>query len=44
MIYHPNVEGQPRSFPIPYHKGHDVKPGLLKSLIKRFNLPKDFFG
>jgi predicted RNA binding protein YcfA (HicA-like mRNA interferase family) len=44
MIYHPNIDGQKRSFPIPYHKGRDIQKGLLKSLIRRFNLPNDIFG
>ena len=38
MIYHPSIDGQPRSCPVPYHKGHDVKPGILRQIIRRFNL------
>jgi predicted RNA binding protein YcfA (HicA-like mRNA interferase family) len=44
MIYHPNINGQPRSFPIPFHRGRDIQKGLLKALINRFNLPNDIFG
>jgi len=44
MIYHPSIDGQPRSCPVPYHKGHDVKPGILRQIIRRFNLPSDIFG
>jgi predicted RNA binding protein YcfA (HicA-like mRNA interferase family) len=44
MIYHPQIDGSQRSFPIPYHKGRDVQRGYLKAIIKRFNLPEDFFG
>ena len=44
MIYHPNIDGKPRSFPIPYHKGRDIQKGLLRSLIRRFNLPTNIFG
>lgn len=44
MIFHPNIEGQKRSFPIPYHRGKELQRGLLKALIRRFNLPNDLFG
>lgn len=44
MIYHPNIEGQKRSFPVPYHRGKEIQRGLLKALIRRFNLPDDLFG
>jgi hypothetical protein len=44
MIYHPDVNGCPRSFPLPYHRGRDIGPGLLKGLIRRFELPLDIFG
>jgi len=43
-IYHPNVEGSPRSYTIPYHKGKDLLPCYLKGIIARFNLPPNFFG
>jgi predicted RNA binding protein YcfA (HicA-like mRNA interferase family) len=44
MIYHPDVNGKPASTPITYHKGKDVGKGLLKAIIRRFNLPPDIFG
>jgi len=44
MIEHPDIGGKRVSVPIPYHKGKDVSPGVLHSIIRRFNLPKDFFG
>ena len=44
MVFHPDIGGKPASIPMPYHKGKDVKPGILNSIIRRFNLPKDFFG
>ncbi len=44
MIYHPNVAGKSVSMPVTYHKGKDVKKGLLRAIIRRFNLPKDIFG
>ena len=44
MIYHPDIDGHPRSCPVTYHKGKDVGKGLLKAIIRRFNLPPDIFG
>ena len=44
MIFHPDVDGKRASYPIPYHKGSDVKKGILSGLIRRFNLPSDIFG
>ena len=44
MIFHPDIEGQKRSFPIPYHKWRDLQKGILKALIRRFNLPPDLLG
>jgi predicted RNA binding protein YcfA (HicA-like mRNA interferase family) len=44
MIEHPDIEGKRASMPLPYHKGKDVRPGVLNSIIRRFNLPRDFFG
>jgi hypothetical protein len=44
MIFHPNIKGQKRSFPLPYHRGQEIQRGLLKALIRRFDLPNDLFG
>jgi predicted RNA binding protein YcfA (HicA-like mRNA interferase family) len=44
MLFHPDIDGQPRSIPIPWHKGHDVSLGVLRSIIRRFNLPRRIFG
>jgi predicted RNA binding protein YcfA (HicA-like mRNA interferase family) len=44
MIYHPDVDGRPQSFPMTFHRGRDVRPGMLSAIIRRFNLPKRFFG
>jgi predicted RNA binding protein YcfA (HicA-like mRNA interferase family) len=44
MIEHPDIQGQRRACPIPYHKGRDVKPGILRQIIRRFDLPHDIFG
>lgn len=44
MISHPNINGQPKSCPIPCHgEGDDVKRPYYKQIIRRFNLPEDFF-
>jgi len=44
MIYHPNVNGRSQSFPMTFHKGRDVRKGMLKAIIRRFDLPPDIFG
>lgn len=44
MIYHPDINGRAESIPLTWHKGHDVGKGLLKAIIRRFDLPKNFFG
>ena len=42
MIYHPNINGKPESFPIKYHgKNTEVYKGVISDLIKRFDLPGD---
>ena len=40
-IYHPEKGA---AFPVPYHKGEDLRQGMLKAIIRRFNLPKNIFG
>ncbi len=44
MVYHPDIAGKAASFPVPYHKGKDLQKGILKALIRRFDLPRDIFG
>lgn len=44
MIYHPDISGQKASFPVPYHKGQDLRQGILRALLRRFGLPHDLFG
>jgi predicted RNA binding protein YcfA (HicA-like mRNA interferase family) len=44
MVEHPDINGRRTSFPVPYHKGRDLKKGLLSGLIRRFNLPRDIFS
>ncbi len=43
IIKHPDVDGKAASAPCPNHKGKDVSIGVLKSLIRRFRLPRRIF-
>jgi predicted RNA binding protein YcfA (HicA-like mRNA interferase family) len=43
MISHPSVNGVRQCCPVPSHKGKDVRLGILKQIIRRFDLPKDIF-
>ena len=43
IIHHPNVGGRPAIYPMTFHKGQDVGKGMLKAIIRRFNLPNDLF-
>ena len=44
MLFHPNVDGDARSYPVPGHNdGSIVRRGHLKAIVRRFNLPSDFF-
>jgi hypothetical protein len=44
MLYHPDVGGRSQCYPMTSHKGQDVGKGMLKAIIRRFNLPSDIFG
>lgn len=44
MLYHPDVQGAPASYPMVCHsEGDDVKPAYLAAIVRRFSLPPDFF-
>ena len=44
MIYHPDVDGQPASFPVKYHgKATELRRGVISAIVRRFNLPRDLF-
>jgi predicted RNA binding protein YcfA (HicA-like mRNA interferase family) len=43
-IYHPDVKGSPRSYPVPYHKGRDLQRGYIVGIIRRFELPDGVFN
>ena len=45
VIYHPDVEGRPESFPVKCHgEGTELRPGVLSGIRRRFKLPSDIFG
>lgn len=45
IIYHPNVNGKPASFPFKCHgEGTELSKGVITGIIRRFNLPKDLFS
>lgn len=45
MIYHPDIDGEAKSFPVTCHgENTDMGTGLLASLRRRFNLPDDFLS
>ena len=44
MLYHPDIGGRSQCYPMTFHKGQDVGKGMLKAIIRRFNLPHDIFG
>ncbi len=44
QVYHPDVNGSAKSYPLPYHgEKTDTYRPYLKQLIERFNLPEDIF-
>jgi predicted RNA binding protein YcfA (HicA-like mRNA interferase family) len=45
MVYHPDINGRPASYPVKCHgEGTEVPKGTLSSLIRRFALPRDIFS
>lgn len=42
MIYHPDIEGRPESFPVKCHgEGTELRKGVISAIIRRFRLPND---
>ena len=40
MIYHPDIDGRPESFPVKYHgAGQELRRGVISAIIRRFKLP-----
>jgi predicted RNA binding protein YcfA (HicA-like mRNA interferase family) len=44
MLYHPAINGRAVSVPVPHHGGRDIPPGILRQIIRRFDLPRNIFG
>ena len=44
MIFHPDVDGAKRHYPVPYHGAKTpVAPGMQKDIVRIFQLPADIF-
>ncbi len=44
MLYHPDINGRSESYPLKCHgEGSDIRKGHLPAIVKRFDLPSDFF-
>lgn len=44
MLYHPDIDGVERHYPLPYHGGKTpIFPGYQKDIIRIFGLPEGFF-
>lgn len=44
MVFHPDVEGSKRHYPLPYHGSKTrIAPGMQKDLVRIFQLPEDIF-
>ena len=42
IIYHPDVNGRPQSFPVKHHGGNtELRRGVISAIIRRFDLPRD---
>jgi predicted RNA binding protein YcfA (HicA-like mRNA interferase family) len=40
MIYHPDIDGRPESFPVKCHgEGTQIPKGIISGIIRRFKLP-----
>lgn len=44
IIYHPDIGGRPRSFPVKCHgENTELRRGVISAIIRRFDLPKELF-
>ena len=44
MVFHPDVDGAKRHYPLPYHgRKTQIAVGIQKDLIRVFELPEDVF-
>ena len=40
-VFHPDVGGEKRHYPVPYHgEKTSIPPGILRDLLRRFELPE----
>lgn len=45
MLVHPSVSGSRKTYPLPYRGDKTrIRPGMLKDLIRKFDLPAAIFG
>ena len=45
VIYHPDIDGRPASFPVKCHgEGTELRKGVISSIKRRFKLPDDVLG
>ncbi|MXY52673.1 MAG: type II toxin-antitoxin system HicA family toxin [Gammaproteobacteria bacterium] len=44
MLMHPDVQGRKRHYPVPYHGAKTpIAPGMLREIVRVFELPEDLF-
>ena len=42
MIFHPDINGRPESYPIKYHgENTEIRKGHISAIKRRFKLPSD---
>jgi hypothetical protein len=42
MIYHPDINGRPQSYPVKCHKeSQELRKGVISAIIRRFSLPRN---
>ena len=42
IVYHPDINGRPESFPVKCHgENTELRKGVISAIIRRFNLPRD---
>ncbi len=42
IIYHPDINGRPASFPVQCHgENTELRKGVIAAIVRRFNLPRD---
>jgi len=45
IIYHPDIDGRPESYPVKCHgEATEIRPGTLSAIIRRFKLPRSIFS